>query len=68
MVKIIVNIDGSAIQFSKTGYIAYLRDLIKEKPMPLDCYSAKYLGQIKNVRLDREDDLRYELKHILKKG
>lgn len=64
MKSIILNIDGSAMKFSKTGYMAYLRDLIKEKPMPLDCYNAKNLGCIRNVRLDREDDIRYELKRM----
>lgn len=67
MKSVILNIDGSAMQFSKTSYIKYLRDLIKGQPMPLDCYNAKHLGYIKNVRLDREDDLRYELKSMLKK-
>jgi hypothetical protein len=67
MKSIIINIDGSAMKFSKTGYIQYLKDIIKEKPMPLDCYNAKDLGCIKNVRLDREDDLRYELKTMLKR-
>lgn len=64
MKSIILNIDGSAMKFSKTGCMAYLRDLIKEKPMPLDCYNAKNLGCIRNVRLDREDDIRYELKRM----
>lgn len=64
MKSIILNIDGSAMKFSKTGYIQYLRDLIKENPMPLDCYNAKDLGYIRNIRLDNQDDLRYELKRM----
>lgn len=64
MKSIIINIDGSAMKFSKTGYIAYLKDLINNKPMPFDCYNAKDLGCIRNVMLDREDDLRYELKRM----
>lgn len=56
MIKIIVNMDGSAYQFSKTGYISYLRDSIKGKAMPLDCYNANYLGTIRY-----SDDLENEL-------
>lgn len=64
MKSIIINIDGSAIKFSKTRYIQYLRDNIKGKVMFLDYYNAKDLGVIRNINLDREDDLRYELKTI----
>lgn len=68
MGSIIINVDGAAMKFSKAGYMQYLRDLIRNESMPLDCYHAKYLGYIKNVVLDREDDLQYELKTMLKKG
>lgn len=59
MTKIIVNLDGSAIQFSRTQYIRYLKDHIGGHVMPLDCYNAKYLGGIRYM-----DDLENELETI----
>lgn len=56
MKTIIVNLDGSAFQFSKTQYIKYLRDRLKDKCPALNVYNAKYLGGIRYT-----EDLQNEL-------
>lgn len=54
MKKILLNIDGCAYQISKTGYLAYIRDINNKKPMPLDCYNVKDLGFIRYSEQDSQ--------------